>query len=263
MTKGLSEGIKLGWKYRQDENRLYLELKRGVVKVAPRPYRRYMRAYYRQPLYPGIETKLLSYWQWRTYAAELAEVVATAATLGRAPGDQEDALRCSLLLAPEEPSKAPYQALLAAGESVDPAPQARDGRIDASLYCYTLVDESDLVGDEYIKAASKLMYWLWPQDYLRYAMRYFARHFTRHRQGPSPTCIPWPRSLEHWRSRVAALAAEMARCHAAGEGQSPLWLELAEWLLLEPQEGVPSPDWEMPLAMAERLAWYETLTLLE
>ena len=60
---------------------------------------------------------------------------------------------------------------------------------------------------------------------------------------------------------MAALAAEIARCDAAGEGQSQLWLDLAECLLLEPQEGVPNPDWEMPPAMAEYLARLERLTL--
>ncbi len=79
-----------------------------------------------------------------------------------------------------------------------------------------------------------------------------------HVRAESSPCRP-----ADWRANVAALAAEIARCEAAGEGRSKLWLDLVEWLHLEPQEGVPNPDWEMPPAMAEYLARLEKLTLLE
>jgi hypothetical protein len=259
MSAGLSEGIHLGFQYREDEDRLHYELLRRIVDVAPRPYRRYLRAYYRQPLYPGIETKLLSYWQWRTYAAELAGL---AVLPGCAPGDNEEALRSAVLLAPGEASAAPYQALLAADESVDPAPQTCDGYIDAAIYCSTLLDECDLTADEYTRAASELMSWLLPQDYLRYALRYIDRRAARQGQDSGAFYFPSPCRVQYWRCNVEALAAEVARCDAAGEGKSQLWLDLVAWLLLEPQEGVPNPDWEMPPAMAERLARLEKLSLL-
>jgi hypothetical protein len=263
MTTGLLDGIYLGWQYRHDEDRLHLELLRGIVQTAPRPYRRYLRAYNHQPIYPGILTKLLSYWQWRTYAAKLAELTGMTGSAGSgAHGDQEDALRSALLLSPDEASVAPYQALLAAGESVDPAPQARDGYIDAAICCSTLLDESDLTTNEYIQAASKRMQWLLPQDYLRYAVRYIDHREARQRQNPDAFYFPSPCRPKYWRSNVAALAAEIARCYAAGEGQSQLWLDLVEWLLLEPEEGVPNPNWEMPPAMAQHFARLEKLTLL-
>jgi len=258
MTAGLDAGILLGWQYRQDEDRLHRELLRGIVETAPRPYRRYLHAYSHQPLYPGIETQLLSHWQWRTYAAELAALAGTAA-----PGDREEVLRSALLLAPGEASAAPYQALLAAEESVDPAPQFDDGYIDAAIYCSTLLDESDLTPDEYVRAAVELKCWLLPQDYLRHAQRYLADRAARRKQDPRTYYFRSPCRPADWRANVAALAAEIARCEAAGEGRSKLWLDLVEWLHLEPQEGVPNPDWEMPPAMAEYLARLEKLTLLE
>ena len=187
MAGGLDAGIRLGSQFRQDEDRLHRELLRRIVETAPRPYRRYLRAYYRQPLYPGIETQLLSHWQWRTYAAELAALTGTAA-----PGDREEVLRSALLLAPGEASAAPYQALLAADKSVDPAPQIGDGYIDAAIYCSTLVDKSDLTPDEYVSAAAELRYWLLPQDYLRYAQRYVAHRAVRLRQDPGAPFFPLP-----------------------------------------------------------------------
>ncbi len=263
MTEALNECIELAGKCRKDEDCLSRMLWRRIVKVAPEPYRRYMHAYYRQTFYPGIDTQLLSHWQWRTYAAELAELAGLAELLGAAaPGDQEEALRSALVLAPGEASTAPYQALLAAGESVDPAPQARDGRIDAAIYCSALVDEYALSLHEYTQDASRLMYWLWPQDYLRYTLRYFAYYRAHCSKGPCLRIFPWPCDLAHWRRNVAALGAEMARCDAAGEGPSPQWRWLSEWLLLEPQDGLPSLDWHMPSTMADEPGWLEAMSRL-
>lgn len=266
MTAGLEAGMRLGWQYRHDVDRLHYQLLRGIVATAPRPYRRYLRAYSRQPLYPGILTKLLSHWQWRTYAAELVGLAASDGLPGSESsgthGDQEEALRSALLLAPAEASAAPHQALLAAGEFVDPAPQFDDGYIDAVVYCPTLVEDCDLTPAEYMRAVAERMYWLLPPDYLSYARRYVARRAARHKQNTDAFYFPSPCRPEYWRRNVEALAAEMARCKAAGEGQSQLWIDLVDWLLLEPQEGVPNPDWEMPPAMAEHFAHLARLALL-
>ncbi|MFN8465624.1 MAG: hypothetical protein U0X20_08750 [Caldilineaceae bacterium] len=263
MVEALNDCIELSGKCRKDEDCLSRMLRRRIMKVAPEPYRRYRLAYKRQPLYFPIETQLLSHWQWRTYAAELAELAGLAELFDTpAPGDQEEALRSALFLAPGEASTAPYQALLAAGESVDPAPQARDGNIDAAIYCAALLDECFLTVDEYKEDASLLMYWLWPQDYLRYSLRYFHHYHAHKGEENVVTFFPWPRSLEEWRWNVAALAEEVARCEAAGEGPSPRWHWLSEWLLLTPQAGVPSLDWHMPPTMADEPGWLEEMSRL-
>jgi hypothetical protein len=251
MIEGLSEGLHLGSEYLHDGDRLYLELMRRIVKLVPRPYRRYVRAYYRQPLCPGIETKLLSYWQWRTCAAELAGVVQADAVLGRSSPTQEEELRSVLLLAPGEASAAPYQALLAACACTDPEPQQRDGLIDACFSCYARMHDDYLEGDEYFKAVSQDLYAWWPQDYFQYARRYFDLYT----QGHGLIELGFPIRYPQWCDVVRDLQVEIARCQVNEEPSSPNRVQLQEWLLLQPQQGAPSLDWTMPAQFDEKFSW--------
>src|SRR5262245_33511071 len=74
MIDGLTTGYALAASDGLHRRRLYFVLLRGFIRLAPRAYRRYLRAYARQGGSCDSRLPMLSFWQWRTDAANLAEL---------------------------------------------------------------------------------------------------------------------------------------------------------------------------------------------
>jgi hypothetical protein len=95
------------------------DLLRTVVRrfnaLTPLAYHAYCTAYLHQGCLYGVMPKMLSFWQWRYLASDLAEIAQVTALLGCASGLQEEEARAALLLDDAVPGNAPYQ-------SVPPAP---------------------------------------------------------------------------------------------------------------------------------------------
>ncbi len=131
MIEGLSRGLALVAEEDLGDKALVHALVKRFNQLTPAAYRRYVQAYLHQGELYGIAPKLLSFWQWRYIAADLAEIVTVADLLGCAPGFWEEEARGALLLDDATPSSGPYQSLLQHGGPYHPEPHFHDGLVDA------------------------------------------------------------------------------------------------------------------------------------
>ena len=256
---GLIEGLAYGLALAVDEDLRGKALQHAVIRqfnqLTPGGYHRYVQAYLHQGELYGVSAKMLSFWQWRYLAADLAEIVQVAELLDCPPGSLEEEARSALLLDAATRSSAPYQSLLEHGCPIDPDPQRHDGLVDALNLCWQFQHDGGLDGIEYCAAVMQYLDLFWPADYKLYRCRYAGA------QRLSPTAQPGLRNhcaeafLEYdaWCAAVAELTAEVECCAAACEPLSRRGRALSRRLLCEDNEPLPSRDWAPPESLEKEL----------
>ena len=225
MTAGLDVGIHLGRQCRQDEDCLHDHLAARDRGDGAGPYRRYLRAYYRQPLYPGIDTSCSATGSGAPMPQNWPVWPDSAGLTGRRasayPATRKRPCAAPSCLHPARQAQLPIKPCSPPANPSIPPPNLIDGYIDAAIYCSTLVDECDLTPDEYIEGclAADVLALAAGLSALRPAL--LRPLPAQQGQDSGAFYFPSPCPPEYWRRNVAALAAEMARCEAAGEGRSP------------------------------------------
>jgi hypothetical protein len=243
------------------------ELLRPVIRrfneLTPPAYHAYCTAYLHQS-YCGVMPKMLSFWQWRYLAIDLYEIVQVAELLGCGQGRLEEEARAALLLDDAVPGREPYQSLLNHGGPVGIDPQYHDGLVDAYNLCWEFQYDCSLDGDEYIAEVLAYLDAFWPDDYKIYRNRSGQDGCDGKRTAPLASLVLVGRSgsqpcppLEYgpWSALVDELAAEIARCTAAGAPFSRKRVELSRRLLCRVDEPAPSLDWTLPAKLEQELAW--------
>ncbi len=247
---------------------------RRFNELTPAAYHAYCTAYLHQGCLYGVAPKLLSFWQWRYLAADLAEIVQVTELLGCAPGRQEEEARAALLLDDSAPGTGPYQSLRDHGGPTGAAPHYLDGLVDAYNLCWEFQYDCLLDGDDYIAEVLGYLEAFWPDDYKLYRERSGHHgaghgrdgHAGRNEKRAAPLLSlalvgrsspqPCP-SLDYgpWSALVDELAAEITRCTAAGAPYSRKRVELSRRLLCRVDEPAPSLDWMLPPRLEKELAW--------
>lgn len=210
--------------------------------LTPPAYHAYSTAYLHQGCLYGVVPKMLSFWQWRYLAADLAEIVQVAELLGCAPGRQEEEARTALLLDDGVPGTGPYQSLLDHGGPSGSDPHYVDGLVDAYNLCWEFQHDCLLDGDDYIAEALVYLGDFWPDDYKLYRERSSSQ--------PCPALEYGP-----WSALVGELATEIERCTAAGAPYTRKRVELSRRLLCRVDEPAPSLDWTLPPRLEKELTW--------
>jgi hypothetical protein len=268
---GMIEGLTRGYALAADDglrgNGILRTVMQRFNQLTPPAYHSYITAYLHQDCIKyGIIPKMLSFWQWRTLASDLAEIAQVAELLGCTTGFRAEEVRCALLLhaipgAEAEPDAAPYQSLLDHGGPADPEPHYLDGLVDAYNLCWQVVHDWGHDGVEYCDAVREYLEAFWPEDYMLYRQR-----CNRDRR-PSPAIPRAPifapsvprlgAGLEYgpWSALVDELAAEIERCTAAGASLSRKRIDLSCRLLCRVDEPAPSLDWTLPPKLEEELSW--------
>lgn len=257
MIEGLTASYSLASGNGLHGRRLYFAMLRRFMRLAPRAYRRYLRTYTRMGRNGDGRGPLLSFWQWRSAAADLAELVQLSVMLGCSPGEQADELRITLLLAAGEPGDGPYSSLRDHGCPLDAAPHRNDGLIDGYKLCSKLARDEALHDISFIDSVIEYLDALWPEDYRRYRYRYI-RHIRASRAELAGQQSPdWGPRLDYaaWSSAVQDLHDEVGRCRSAGKAVSPKSLDLSRRLLCEPGEPLPALAWTIVPKLQEALVW--------
>jgi hypothetical protein len=258
MIAGLSECLHFYTQGRLRRHRLYRAIEELSAQQTPTPYRHYLRVYSRQPFVDGIALKAVSHWQWRTCAIELAELLTAAELLDCPGGRREEEVRSVLLLADDEPSTAPYSALVAAGLPTDQQPLFLDGHVDGLLRSAETLISCDYDAADFATAMLRDLNNLWPYDYVVYRDRAarLARAGESHEgeaakpaEGRSTKMLGYP----EWCAAVRSLHDAQT---AAPSQQRPLAIlhELAGLLLLGPNHRIPTFAWSLSPELAEELA---------
>lgn len=237
---------------------------RRFNELTPPAYHAYCTAYLHQGCLYGVPPKMLSFWQWRYLAADLAEIVQAAELLDCAASRLEEEARSALLLDDAVAGSAPYQSLLAHGGPTGTEPQYHDGLVDAYNLCWEFQHDCCMDGNDYIAEVLAYLDAFWPDDYKLYCERSGQDgHGGTHtaplaslalvgRRGPQP-CPPLEYGL--WSALAGELAAEIERCTAAGAPFSRKRVELSRRLLCRVDEPAPSPAWTLPPKLEQELAW--------
>jgi hypothetical protein len=193
---------------------------------------------------------MLSFWQWRYLAADLAEIVQVAELLGCGGGLLEEEARAALLL-DAIAGGAPYESLVDHGGPTDPAPQYVDGLVDAYNLCWQLLHDWSLDGDDYCREVMKHLAAFWPDDYSLYRCRHSAMQ-----QPSAARAADSSPPLEYgpWSALAGELAVEIERCIAAGATLSHKRVELSRRLLCRVDEPAPSLDWTLPPKLEKELS---------
>jgi hypothetical protein len=231
--------------------RLYLALLRRFTRLAPPAYRRYRRIHAQLEDAHRIYPEWLSFWQWRTYAADLIETARLDTLLGRASRGQAARLRRTLLLTTvttENLDEESPQASHACGDTCDLAPNEIDGQIDGYLLCARLVYDEGLDGEHFVGAIAEYLEVLWPADYRRYRCRYAQRACQTRNSHPESRWEDGGACLGYrlWSVLVCDLHAEIRRCQCAGIEASRSRCELSCRLLCRPGEPPPVLEWTPP-----------------
>ena len=256
MIEGLTRGHALAAKDGLGGVKLTNAVMQRYYQLTPPAHHSYVDAYQHQDYYYGVIPQLLSFWQWRTLAADLAEITAVTELLGCTPGFQEEEVRCALLLGDAVPGRAPYQSLLDHGGQTDPAPHFLDGLIDGYDLCWQFLHDDGDSDEQYVESVMEYLEAFWPEDYKLYRYRYERMR----RPSPSAGAAGGRRQqalLEYgpWSALVTDLATEIERCTAAGEVLSRKWIALSRRLLWKVEEPVPSFAWTIPPKIEEELSW--------
>jgi len=240
------------------------DLLRTVVRrfnaLTPLAYHAYCTAYLHQGCLYGVMPKMLSFWQWRYLAGDLAEIAQVTALLGCASGLQEEEARASLLLDDAVPGNAPYQSLLDHGGPAGTAPHYLDGLVDAYSLCWEFQYDYLLDGDILVAEVLEYLDIFWPDDYKLYRARSGDDHcaaplFLRTLVGHSSPQLCPPLEYGLWCALVGELAAEIERCTAAGALFSRKRVDLSRRLLCRVDEPPASLDWAPPPRLEKELAW--------
>ncbi len=256
MIEGLTRGHALAAKDGLGGEALRTAITQRFNELTPPAYHSYIDAYQHQGYVPGVHIKLLSFWQWRTLAADLAEIAAVTELLGCTAGFQEEEARCALLLDDSVPGYVPYQSLVDHGGPADPAPHFLDGLIDGYNLCWQFLHDDRDSDEQYVESVMEYLDAFWPEDYKLY--RY---HYERlRRPSPSASAAGNRRQqalLEYgpWSGLANDLAAEIERCTAAGEVLSRKWIALSRRLLLKVEEPAPSLEWSIPPRIEKEMSW--------
>lgn len=252
---GMIEGLTRGLAFAAEEDLHGRALTRALVRrfnhATPAAYHRYVQTYLHQEELYGVEPKMLSFWQWRYLAADLAEIVEVAGLLGCAPGQLEEEARAALLLADSEPSTAPAHSLREHGAPGSSEPHFHDGLVDAYSFCWQVLHDRGLDGVEYCARVMDQLDLFWPADYKLYRQRMaHARRLVRdERPGCTTPEDEWPLDYGAWAELVCELSAEVDRCCMEGERLSRRRRELCRRLLCEEYEPLPSRDWSAPASL--------------
>jgi hypothetical protein len=262
---GMIEGLAAGCALAAEEGLQGSALLRAVIQrfnhLTPRAYHAYTSAYLHQGELYGVMPKMLSFWQWRYLAADLAEIVQVAELL-ECPGSfLEEEARGALLLSAETPSTAPYASLLDFGAAgpcpADPAPSYEDGLVDAYNLCWQLLYDGGLNRDEYVEDVMGYLDDFWPEDYRLYRARFDYRLRSAPDTGPAAhRNLPADRPLTYrtWASAACELAAEIERCTAMGQLLSRKRVELSVRLLCQPGDPAPGLDWVLSPRLKRELS---------
>lgn len=245
MIDALTTGISLADSMGLRGSRLYLALLRRFTHLTPLAYRRYRRTYTLLGDAYHIYPEWLSFWQWRTRTADLAERVNLSALLNCPPGDQVVQLRRTLLLTGGDPNEGAHSSPAAHGVA---APNETDGQIDGYQLCCRLMYADVLDGNCFVDAVIEYLDALWPEDYRRYRYRHaqLARQ-ARLSQAEGRLDEPGPRlEYRHWSSLVRELHDELRCCRHAGSKANRRQRELGRLLLYQPCERPPVLDWTIP-----------------
>lgn len=257
MIEGLTASYSLASGNGLHGRRLYFAVLRRSMGLAPHAYRRYMRAYRRLGRSGDGRGHWLSFWQWRSHAVELAELVQLSTMLGCSPGEPAEELRLTLLLAAGEPGDGPYYSLRGHGCPLDAAPHRDDGLIDGYKLCSKLARDEALHDISFVDGVIEYLDALWPEDYRRYRYRYI-RHVRASRAELAGQQVPdlGPRlDYATWSAAVQDLHDEVVRCQNAGKAVSPRSLDLSRRLLCEPGEPLPTLAWTIVPKLQEALVW--------
>ena len=237
---------------------------RRFNELTPPAYHAYCAAYLHQGCLYGVMPKMLSFWQWRYLAADLAEITQVAELFGCAASRLEEEARTALLLEDVVPGTAPYQSLLDHGGPTGIEPQYHDGLVDAYNLCWEFQHDCCLDGDDYITEVLAYLDAFWPDDYKLYRERSGQDGHGATRTAPMASLAlvgrcspqPWP-LLEYgpWSALAGELAAEIERCTAAGAPFSRKRVELSRRLLCRVDEPAPSLGWTLPPKLEQELAW--------
>ncbi len=258
MIAGLTECLHLATHHGLRRHRLYDAIEELSGQQTPAPYRRYLRAYSRQPLVGGIVFKAVSHWQWRACAIELAELLTAAELLGCPGGRREEELRSVLLLTDDEPSTAPLAALLAEDMPTDPQPLFLDGFCDALLRSAETFVSCNYEAAAYRKSILRDLNNLWPCDYVTYRTRAVRAARAEENQpsgsgeqaeGASDRILPFT----DWCAAVQTLHDAQA-CERSQQLPLAILHKLAALLLLGPNDRVPTFTWTLTPNLAEELA---------
>jgi hypothetical protein len=259
---GMIEGLTRGYALAANDGLCGRELSAAVIhrfnRLTPPAYHNYVTAYLHQDsIQYGIIPKMLSFWQWRTLAADLGEIARVTELLCCSPGFQEEEVRCALLLDAAVPGDAPYQSLLDHGGPVDPAPHYQDGLVDAYSLCWQFLHDYDLDGVAYREQVMHYLCAFWPGDYKFYRYRCDSlRPSAPVSTGAGSTsCLCMPLEYGTWSTLVGELAAEIDRCTASGAALSRKRVELSRLLLCRVDEPAPSLDWSLPAKIEQELSW--------
>jgi hypothetical protein len=262
MIAGISECLHLCTQKGLRRHRLYRAIEELSAQQTPAPYRHYLRVYSRQPFVDGIALKAVSHWQWRTCAIELAELLTAAELLDCPGGRREEELRSVLLLADDEPSTAPYAAVLAGGLPTDPQPLFLDGHVDGLLRSTETLISCDYDAADFAAAMLRDLNNLWPNDYVTYRAR-AARRAAAEKNQDRETAEPPTAQAADRKTNILAYpdwCAAVRSLHdaqtAAPSQQRPLAIlhELAGLLLLGPNDRIPTFAWSLSQELAEELA---------
>lgn len=255
MIDGLSVGYSLATGNGLRGRRLHFALLRRFIQLAPRCYRRYLRAYSRLKSSHDSNTPLLSFWQWRSDAANLAELVLVGRMFDWPPGGKVDAFRRILLLDAGKPSDGPYNSLRAHSCPLDPAPQRHDGLIDGYRLCSKLARDESLHASSFVDSVIEYMDALWPEDYRRYRYRYIrnVRATRTELAGYRSTDLGPRLNYAAWSTAVHELHDEVSRCQITGKAVSPRSLDLTRRLLCEPGEPLPTLAWTIVPKLQEEV----------
>jgi hypothetical protein len=261
---GMIEALTGGCSLAVEEGLHGSALLRAVIqrfnRLTPAAYHTYAGAYLHQGELYGVTPKMLSFWQWRYLAADLAEIVQVAELLGCEGGFLEEEARGALLLTASAPSTAPFASLLefSAGTCLDDlAPSFADGLVDGYNLCWQLLYDGGLNGDEYTETLLTYLDAFWPEDYRLYRSRY--EHFQRSVPRATATAhrslqVDRPLPFRAWSDAARELAAEIDRCTAAGMLLSRKRVEVSRVLLCQPGDPAPSLDWTLPLRLEQELS---------
>lgn len=257
MIEGLTASYALASGNGLQGRRLYFAMLRRFMRLAPGAYRRYLRTYTRLGRSGDSRGLLLSFWQWRSAAADLAELVQLSVMLGCSPGEQAEELRIALLLTAGEAGDGPYYSLRDHGCPLDAAPHRTDGLIDGYKLCSKLARDEALHDISFVDSLIEYLDALWPEDYRRYRYRYI-RHVRASRAelaGQQATDSGPRLDYAAWSSAVRELRDEVDRCRGAGKAVSPRSLDLSRRLLCEPGEPLPTLAWTIVPKLQEALVW--------